>query len=344
MSAAWLELLLAPVLAFALALYATPLLRRAALRYGVVDKPDGALKQHAEPVAYLGGVAVYLAFLVTTSLVLDFDQRVVGLLLGATMLTMVGLFDDLKVLPAGAKLIAQLLVVAVAFKSELFIEIEAFPLMLALPLSVLWLVGVTNAFNIIDVSDGLAAGTAAIAACSFVAISMASGDQLFAALNLALLGATAGFLRFNWAPARIYLGDTGSLFIGFVLASLGLLGAYGRGSTATTLAPVLVLIVPILDTTLVTIARVARGTSPLHGSNDHFAVRLRARGYSAQKVALWSYGLGATGGGLGLALVLAPARAAVPIVGVGAALFVFTLSWLLAACPPPAPHSRHPAS
>lgn len=323
------------MLGLLLGLYLTPIVRKGALRFGVLDRPDGRLKRHGEAVPYLGGVAVYLAFLLTMALLHQFEPRFVGLLLGCTMVAMLGLFDDLRVLTPQLKLIGQLLVVWVMFKSGIFIQLVALPLFIAAPLSVLWLVGITNGFNIIDVSDGLASGTAAVAAVAFAVIALLGGDTLVATTALALLGSLLGFLHYNRAPARIYLGDTGSLFIGFMLASLGLLGAYTRHNEVAALAPVLVLIVPILDTTLVSVARIARGMSPLSGSDDHFAIRLKARGWSAAQVAWFASGVGALGGATGVSVVLVELGVALALVALMGAVFMGLLLWLYFACPAP---------
>ena len=149
-----------------LALYLTPFIRRGAIAFGVLDHPDGELKTHGEPTPYLGGVAVYLAFLITLGVVFDFEPKLLGLLLGGTMVAMLGLFDDLRVLPARLKLLGQLLAIWVVMKSGVSIQLEALPAAIAIPLTIAWVAGITNAFNIIDVSDGLSSGVAAIAAIS----------------------------------------------------------------------------------------------------------------------------------------------------------------------------------
>jgi UDP-GlcNAc:undecaprenyl-phosphate/decaprenyl-phosphate GlcNAc-1-phosphate transferase len=324
------------VLALALALYLTPMVRKGALRFGVLDRPDGALKVQPDPVPYLGGIAVYLAFLLTLGLVFQFHPQLVGLLLGGTIVTMVGLFDDLKVLPAGLKLIGQLLAAWVLWKSNVGINLNAVPEWLELPLTILWMVGITNALNLLDVSDGLTAGVAAISGLGLFAIAVLQGDVLIATMTLALVGSLVGFLRFNQAPAKIYLGDTGSMFIGFMLGALAMIGEYTHRSAIAALAPLLILGVAIFETCFLTATRVWNGYSPLAGSPDHFAIRLKARGWSARQVALAAYGLAVAGSAAGVAMVLSTAAIALLIVGAAALVGVVIALWLWARCPPPA--------
>lgn len=316
------------LLSLALAIYVTPLVREGAIRYGVLDHPDGNLKTHAEPIPYLGGVAVYLAFLVTMSVIFQLDGDVLGLLLGGTMLAMIGLFDDLRVLTPGLKLAGQLLAAWVMLRSGIFIKLTVVPIWLAVPVSVLWLIGITNAFNILDVSDGLASGVAAIAGVGLFIIAVLAGNMVIAVTTLALVGSLIGFLHFNQPPARIFLGDTGSLFVGFLLAALSMIGQYTHNHNIGALAPLCILCVPILDTTLVTCARLRRGIAPWHGSPDHFAIRLKHRGWSARRVAFFSYGLGCLGATAGVGMVISNLHVATTIMGAAAVLFLGLLVWL----------------
>ncbi len=321
-------------LSFGLALYLTPLVRRGALRFGVVDHPDGVLKHQREPVAYLGGIAVYLSFVVALGVVFEFSAALLGLLLGATMVTMLGLFDDLRVLPPAVKLAGQVLAALALVKSDVAIHIEALPAAVAWPLTVLWLAGVSNAVNLIDVSDGLATITSVVAALGLFTVAVLSGELLIATTTLALMGALLGFLAWNRPPARIYLGDAGSLFIGFSLGALAMELRYSETHVGATLAPLAFFVVPLAETGLVTLARLAKRRSPVRGSPDHFAVRLKARGWSSQGVmrlgAAWSL----VGSGIGVAMVLRP-ELAVQLLGGLASLTLLGLVWLARACPAP---------
>ncbi len=292
--------------ALVLSLYLTPIIRKGAIRYGVVDHPDGRLKTHEAPVAYLGGVAIYLAFLCALAFAYDFERSVLAILLAASIVVMLGLFDDLKVLSPGLKLIGQGVAALVLVKAGVTIQLTFLPPPLATGLTVLWLIGITNAINLIDVSDGLAAGVTSVAGVFLFVIALLSGDETIAMLTLCLVGSTLGFLAHNRPPASIYLGDTGSMFLGFMLGALTMRGQYTGEHRLGALAPVILLGVPIFDTLFVIGARAARGLPIMEGSPDHFAVRLRRHRVSAGRIAAGACGVSVVLGGLSLALVLCP--------------------------------------
>ena len=282
---------LAFVLAVILALWSTPLLRRAAIRFGIVDRPDGRLKHQKEPVPYLGGIAIYLSFLLALTATLRFDStEVLGLLLAGAIVVILGLVDDFGVLTPGVKLLGQIVAVLTLMNASIYIKLGFLPVWASIPLSFLWLLAVTNAFNIIDVMDGLAAGVAAAAAAVLFVVSILSGRDTGAVLLAALCGALAGFLRFNFEPARIYMGDTGSLFLGLMLGALAMNNAYTTKNLVACLAPVVILGVPVFDMLFVMYIRYRRGLPVMRGSPDHFALRLRKWRLTTRQTVLWSYG------------------------------------------------------
>jgi UDP-GlcNAc:undecaprenyl-phosphate/decaprenyl-phosphate GlcNAc-1-phosphate transferase len=256
----------------------TPIAIRAALRLGVLDRP-GEHKSHRTPTPYLGGVAIVLA--VTLSIVLAALLRPASSALGqlfallaiAVAMSLTGLLDDLRGLPVtvrfGVQLLAALGLWGIGIRAELTGEVW-----IDLPLTIVWTVGITNAMNLLDNMDGLSASTATIAALWFGAIALVNGQFLVSALAFALAGGAAGFLRDNRPPARIYMGDAGSLFLGIMLAALGMLLSLESGMLQTAAIPVLVLTVPVLDTALVTVARIRHGISPFQGGRDHTSHRL----------------------------------------------------------------------
>lgn len=308
------------VMALALSLYFTPIIRRAAIRYQILDTPNTALKTHREPVPYLGGVAIYLAFLFTLAFTYDFTHEVLGILFAASIIVTLGLFDDLKVLSPTVKLLGQIIAAFVAVKAGIMIKLTFLPEWAAFSLTMVWLVGMTNAVNLIDVSDGLASGVASVAGMFLYIVALRSGADTIATLTLALVGATLGFLAYNRPPARIYMGDTGSMLLGFVLGSLAMIGHYTFVHRLAAVAPVIILGVPIFDTLYVMGVRAYRRIPLMRGSPDHFAVRLRNRGVPAGRIAMIGYGAGFLLGGLGLALCFAPMEAAAGILGVVAVL------------------------
>ena len=210
------------LLSLALALYWTPIMRKAAMQLGIVDKPDGLLKKHDGVTPYLGGLAVYGSFLLTVGVLTNFEQQTLGLLLSGSIVVLVGLIDDFGALTPLQKLIGQTVAALVLIKSGTYIKLEFIPVAVAIPLTVLWILAVTNAVNIIDILDGLASGVASISAIVIAVANHMAGRDSVAFLSIVLAGSCLGFLRYNFHPARIYLGDAGSLFIGFKLAALSM--------------------------------------------------------------------------------------------------------------------------
>jgi UDP-GlcNAc:undecaprenyl-phosphate GlcNAc-1-phosphate transferase len=302
------------LLSFLSSLYLTPVFRKAALKFGIVDKPGGPLKKQPDPVPYLGGLAVYLSFLLTTGLIYQYSREVLGILLAGAIIVILGLVDDFGVLSPQIKLLGQFIAASVLIKASIYIKLAVLPAWLAIALSVLWIVAITNAFNLIDVMDGLASGVGAIAALILVVINYRSGKELIVPLSIALAGSLIGFLRHNFKPAKIYLGDTGSLFIGLMLAALSMNGAYTRISLVGVLAPVLILGVPIFDMLLVIHIRYRRGVSIMQGSPDHFALRLRKWRLSVEQTVLASYFVTLVLGLIALVLIRVETIAALSIV------------------------------
>jgi len=308
--------------ALAFSLYGTPVAARAAMRFGIVDVPDGSLKRHRGPVPYLGGLAVYVSFILTMALVFDFDKRVLGLLLGGTILVLLGLIDDFGVLGVWPKFLGQGFVTIVLIKSDIAIHIGVLPAWANLALTVLWLVGLTNAFNIIDIMDGLATGTAFVAASFLLIVAFLNGQGSIALMTATLMGSLLGFLRYNVHPARIFMGDTGSLFIGMMLGALAMIGKYDRINKIGYFSPLLILAVPIFDTIYVMALRLAKGRNPFKGSPDHFALRLRRGGLPVRAVAAIAWSGGAAMGALGIFNLYLPSALSVLLILAAAATLV----------------------
>ena len=262
----------------ALSLVFTPLVLRFAVSRGVLDLPGGH-KGHDDPVPYLGGLAIVAAFAVTVGIAALVRPPVSGkgellVVLGlAILLAIVGLLDDLRGLSPVVRVVVEagagLAVWAVGGGVDLF-----GPGITDALVTMLWVVGITNAFNLLDNMDGLSSGVAAIAAGSIFVIASQNGQFLVAGLAIGLAGCALGFLRHNFHPARIYMGDAGALFLGFMLAYLGMKLRFDGPTNTTFLVPILVMGVPIFDTTLVTVTRLRRGVSPFVGGRDHTSHRI----------------------------------------------------------------------
>jgi len=324
-----IRLILGFILAYLLALVGTPMAREAALRFGVVDRPDGKLKNHDEPVAYLGGLAVFSAFLMSVGMTFEFDAELLALLLAATIVTTVGLVDDFGALTPKPKVIGQVVAVFVLLKAGIMVQVAFIPWWLRLIITVLWLVGLSNAFNLVDIMDGLASGLGVIAATFLLVVALLNGRFVVAAFTVALIGALLGFLRSNFHPATIYLGDCGSLFIGFNLGALAMVMDYTSHNPLGWLAPLYILAVPLIDTLYVIVLRIRAGRKIYYGSPDHFPLRVRRRldGWTAGTVVV-SYAVAVIFGALGLVVLFLDPLSTLILTGVVGVVVASLLLWL----------------
>lgn len=326
---------LAFALALAFATYLAPIIIRAALRYGIVDKPKPPLKLQQEPVPYLGGMVIFVAFLLALALTFPFDQRVLAILLSASLVVSVGLIDDLGTLTPKDKLIGQLVAAIIFVKADVRVELEALPTPVDHIVSVVWMVTCMNAFNILDVSDGLATTAAAVGAAGALAVALLNGEPMVAAMAASLLGACLGFLRVNRQPARMYLGDTGSMLLGAVLGALAMVGRYSETNVVSSwFVPLALLAIPLFDLSLVIVARLLAGKPIYYGSPDHFAVRLRHHGWQARSIARIAGVLGAVVIAIGIGSTFLETRPAALVLGASTATLVVLLLVVLVRLPP----------
>ncbi len=318
------------ITAFVGAISATPVARRLAVRLGVVDQP-AARKVHVRPTPLLGGVAIYVAFIVALLLLGDrfYVREAVGILVGATFCSLLGLLDDRQGVGAWAKLAGQAAAASILVLSGVQVRLPV-PAAINLALTLLWVVGITNAFNLLDNMDGLAGGIGTVAAAFFLLMAAMSGQYLVGLLAAALLGACLGFLRYNLNPASIFMGDAGALFIGFMLAAVGIKLRFPNNVTFVTwMVPVMTLGLPILDTALVTISRLRRGLNPLTTpGKDHLSHRLVRLGETPREAVLTLYLAGGCFGLLAVFLTQASilegyALGALVLAGCGYAIWRF---------------------
>jgi len=275
-----------------LAVAGTPLARKLGLRLNTVDQPDPTRKVHTIPTPRLGGVAIFLSTLVVTLLLGERYNvsQLAGILIGATLMSFMGFWDDRFSLHASVKLVGQFIALGLLVITGVSISVLPHPV-LNLLATALWVVGITNAFNLLDNMDGLSGGIAAIAAAHFALMCAFTGQYLVGALSIAVMAACIGFLIYNWTPATIFMGDSGALFLGFVLAAIGIKVDFPLNAPIVTwMIPILVLAVPIFDTTLVTISRLKRGLNPLTTPGvDHTSHRLTYAGLTRREAVLVLY-------------------------------------------------------
>jgi UDP-GlcNAc:undecaprenyl-phosphate GlcNAc-1-phosphate transferase len=282
-----------------LAVWGTPVARWVAPRLGFIDQPS-ARRVHQRPMPRLGGVAIYVAAIVA---LLIFHERfrihqAVGILLGATLVSFFGLWDDRRSLGPALKLLGQFGAASILLVTD--VRVGAFPYeWLNIAVTLAWVVGITNAMNLMDNMDGLSGGVGAVASAFFLLLAAMNGQYLVGALSAALLGACIGFLAYNLNPASIFMGDAGALFLGFMLAAVGIKLRFPENvDIVTWMVPLLILGVPIFDTALVSVSRSLRGLNPLTTpGKDHTSHRLVDMGFTQREAVMILY---LAGGALGL--------------------------------------------
>ncbi|HZV78098.1 MAG TPA: MraY family glycosyltransferase [Candidatus Binatus sp.] len=301
------------VLAFVACALLTPLVIRAAVRLGHFDEPDGERRIHSAPTPRIGGIAIYLGFalalfvtlnvaLSNNSVIVQFLDtpdlaKLIGLLFGGTLMMGVGLWDDVMGLRARDKFIAQL---AVSLIAVLFYGFTIYHLNLphfgmvelgwfGIPFSLFWFLGMVNAINFLDGLDGLVAGYTLIACIALTIISLMKGQYLVAITTCAIAGAAGGFLPYNYSPARIFMGDGGSLFLGFVLATVGVMGTEKQAVAISLVVPLLILALPILDTAKVIARRLHKGAPISAADREHVHHQLLDLGLSQRQAVLLIY-------------------------------------------------------
>ncbi len=282
----YIHFFLAP---FVLSLIITPLVRFIAVKTNLVSYPR-ADRWHKKPTAMLGGISIYLSSLIPFLFLAPIDKNVLGLIFGTTLLFIVGLADDKFHFAPYIKLFAQIIAGCIAV---LFGIILGLPLniLLAIPLTILWIIGVTNSFNLLDNIDGLAGGVAAISSLMLFISSAIFSNNPLGIFGLVICGATLGFLPYNFHPAKIFMGDSGSMFLGYSLAVIAITGTSRHISNLliTMIIPVLILSVPIFDTLFVMVGRKIQGRKIFQGGKDHTSHRLVTLGLSQRKTVILLY-------------------------------------------------------
>lgn len=306
------RLLLALVISCGLSFAGTPVVKRVAYRVGAVDIPKDERRMHHTPIPRLGGLAIAMAFLFSVLLLVPMEQQMQGILLGAILIVVLGVFDDSLTLKALPKLLVQIIAAAIAVKHGCAIRYVTDPFsanpgacidlgVLSVPLTVLWIVAITNAVNFIDGLDGLAVGVSAISSFTMLVIALLIAEDHVAIVLAALLGGCLGFIPYNSNPAQIFMGDTGSTFLGFMLATMSIQGMFKLYAVISFAVPFLILGIPIFDICFAVIRRLARRQSPFHADRGHIHHRLIDMGFSQKQTVAITYILT---GLLGLAAVL----------------------------------------
>lgn len=282
-------------LAFFIALLGTPLVRNFALRIKAVDRPE-ARKVHNSLMPRLGGLAICLGFWASMLLTQELTREIWGILAGGLAIVLVGMWDDIRGVSPKVKLLVQILAALIVLQGGIKVEFLTNPFgdvivldYFSYPLTVLWIIGITNAVNLIDGLDGLAAGVSAIAAITLGVVSLLEGQGGAALPAFILAAAIFGFLRYNIHPARIFMGDTGSLFLGFNLATLAIVGLTKSTAVISIFLPVVILGIPIFDTLSAILRRFINGKPIFSADKEHIHHRLLELGLSHGKTVFIIY-------------------------------------------------------
>ena len=296
-----------------LSYFFTPPVKNFAHKVGAIDVPKDARRMHKKPIPRLGGLAIYGGFLCSILIFGQLDETMLCVLLGAAIIVALGIFDDVLALGAKLKFVVQIVAAAIPvcigdLQIGLFTNLN--PLsdtpfvhlgILAVPVTIIWIVGITNAVNLIDGLDGLAVGVSSIAAITMLAVALLTGNMPIAITMAALAGACIGFMPYNLNPAKIFMGDTGSTFLGYMLATVSIMGLFKFYAVISFAVPFLILGLPIFDTANAIIRRVAAGRSPMSPDRGHVHHKLIDMGFNQKQAVAILYAIRAT---LGLTAVV----------------------------------------
>lgn len=291
------------LIAMAVSIIMTPFARKLAFKIGAIDVPKDDRRVHKTPIPRLGGLAIYLGFVISVITMLPMSRTVIGMLAGGTLMVIMGMIDDRKPLSAKAKLMGQIACALILIFYGMRIEYFNIPLtakgilslgIFSIPVTIFWIVGITNTINLIDGLDGLAAGVSTIAALSLSYVAHANGrPEGTVMIILAIAGAAMGFLPYNFNPAKIFMGDTGSLFLGYMLAAISIDGAMKGATALATVVPVLALGLPIFDTTFAILRRAWNGRPIMEPDKGHLHHRLLSTGMGQRRTVLILYTISA---------------------------------------------------
>ena len=337
-SAVWIKIGLSCVIAFAISFAATPIVKMFAKEVGAIDVPTEARRVHTHPIPRMGGLAIFFGFLLTVILFADITNQVRGILFGSIIIVVMGAIDDVMNLKPWIKLAVQIAAAGVAVAYGVVIHVISNPtasdavlLMgyLAVPVTILWIVGCTNAVNLIDGLDGLACGVSVISSITMLVVALMVAEGNVAIILAALTGACIGFLPYNMNPAKLFMGDTGSQLLGYVLATVSVMGMFKYYALVTFIVPLMALAIPLSDTIFAFFRRLLHGQSPFKADRGHFHHKLMDMGLSQKQAVAVLYSISAilglaavvlaTSGG-GLRIILA---AAAFLIALGVWFFVF---------------------
>ncbi|MCQ2551565.1 MAG: undecaprenyl/decaprenyl-phosphate alpha-N-acetylglucosaminyl 1-phosphate transferase [Clostridia bacterium] len=286
--------------ALILSFISTPIAIKLAPKIGAVDIPKDGRRMHSKPIPRFGGMAIFIGTTVSMIAFMTFDTRIIGVIIGGILIYALGVIDDLTNLPAKVKFGAQTMCAIILYSFNIRIEfvsgffgegVSYFGDLVCFLVTILWIVGITNTVNLIDGLDGLAAGTASIASLCIAYVAYIHGMYLVAGAMLAVAGGALGFLPFNFSPAKIFMGDGGSLFLGFTIAGLSILGPVKGATIIAVIVPLLVMGLPIFDTAFAIFRRIVNRRPIMEADKGHLHHRLMDIGLGQRRTVLMLYGI-----------------------------------------------------
>lgn len=326
------------VMAFLISFFTTPLAKKIAFKVGAIAQPRKR-DMHSKPMPRMGGIAIFAGFIITLLFVIRYItildwKQIIGILVGAFIIFLLGFFDDIYDLNAKLKFLVQILAAGIVAFCGVRVHFISIPFVgdhpmflsaLSIPITIIWIVGVTNAVNLIDGLDGLAAGVSSIASLSLMILSIYSGYPVAVLLTATLAGSCLGFLPYNFSPASIFMGDTGSTFLGFILAVTSILGLLKGYTLATIFIAVLILGLPIFDTAFAIIRRALSGKPIMSPDRGHLHHRLVDKGYSHKGAVITLYGISGAFGLSAIAVVKHDFRFVIAVFVIMGLLFYFNM-------------------
>lgn len=304
-----------------ISLVMTPLVRRLAIKIGALDIPKDDRRVHNKPMPLIGGLAIYIAVVFATIMFLPIDRSLISIMIGGSIIVCSGIIDDMKGMSPKLKLLFQIIAGGVLVLGDVKVDAITNPFShnnillelkwLSIPITLFWVVGITNTLNLIDGLDGLSAGVAMISSISFMLVAGKFENLDVTVLSGIVAGACLGFLPYNFNPAKIFMGDTGALFLGFMLAAISIEGVMKSVATIAIIVPILILGVPIFDTTFAIFRRLLSGQSIVSADKGHLHHRLLNMGFSQRQTVLILYGISAIFGTFAVIVAKANSKQAV---------------------------------
>lgn len=305
----------------------TPIVRKIAFKVGAVDIPKDNRRMHKKPIPFLGGVAIYIAVIIGMLIFMPLkSSSTIAFILGGTVIMLTGLIDDFVDLSPKKKLLLQFLAASILVVGGVTIKSLTYPfsktgasqiielsLLVSIPITLFWIVGITNTINLIDGLDGLSAGVTAISSISLMIVAYKLGYKETVVISGIVAGSTLGFLPYNFNPAKIFMGDAGALFLGFMLSAISIEGVMKSSAAIAVVVPIMILGIPIFDTTFAICRRLAKGQHPMQADKGHLHHRLLRHGYSQRKTVIILYGVSIVFGLIAISITKVNSRRSVEL-------------------------------